>query len=72
MLVQVHFKLQEETVEQGWTEEVQNQKLIALNKMQIVRGGEVDARFATAQLRSQTCSQLSHTALFSCWPPVSV
>lgn len=67
MLVQVYFNLLNREAE-----EIQNQKLTALNKMQIIRSGKVDARFATAQLRSQTYSQLSPTASFFHWLPDSI
>lgn len=45
-------------------QKIQNQTLMDLTKMQFLRDGEVDDRFATAQLHSQTCSQLNPAASF--------
>lgn len=46
-------------------QKTQNQTLMALTKMQALRNAEVDARFATAQLHSQTFSQLKPAASIS-------
>lgn len=54
------------------SQKIQNQTPMAWTKMQILRNGEVDARFATTQLHSQTCSQLNPAAAFFHWLPGNI
>lgn len=64
MSVQVHFKLPGEMVQERGRKDTKPDPDCFNFISQILKSGEVDARFTTAQLHSQTCSQLNPAASF--------
>lgn len=64
MSVQVHFKLPGEMVQERGRKDTKPDPDCFNFILQILKSGEVDARFATAQLHSETCSQLNPAASF--------